>query len=254
MEALREFLPILTYFVARTIMVMTVGFAIIKYTRIGKERRIFRIEIPRSQLWRELRSLTLVIPFYAFLLFLALKLNVIRYSEPTLLGHLFTFSLLVVWSEIWFYAFHRALHTPLLYRIHRKHHEAVVTDPMSFPLFTFTEYGLQVLLALALPALVSRYVPITFAGLSFYGIVQLLFNVAGHSNVEVSPKGFPETAVGRFLQTPTFHALHHARVSGHYGLLTTIPDRIFRTTYDDYSRVHSRAASGNGLASLRGRL
>jgi sterol desaturase/sphingolipid hydroxylase (fatty acid hydroxylase superfamily) len=252
MAAVREFLPILAYFVVRTIVVMTLAFALIRRTRFGRERRIFRVDIPKIQLDRELRSLFIVVPFYAFLLFLSMKLELIRYSEPSLAKHIFTFTLLVAWGEIWFYAFHRALHTPLLFRIHKKHHEAVVTDPMSFPLFTLTEYGLQVFLALALPALVSRHVPITFGGLTLYGIIQLLFNLAGHTNVEISPAGFPETAVGQVLQTPTFHALHHARSRGHYGLLTTIPDRLFRTTFEDYSRVHARAASGNGLVSTRG--
>ena len=50
---------------------------------------------------------------------------------------------------------------------------------------------------------------LTFAGLTFYGVIQLLFNLAGHCNVEIFPRGFPESALGRTLQTPTFHALHH---------------------------------------------
>ena len=68
-------------------------------------------------------------------------------------------------------------------------------------------------------------------------------NVLGHSNLEVFPARFTQSPWGRWLITPTYHALHHARYRGHYGLFTQCLDRAFETVWPDYERVQQRAAS-----------
>jgi sterol desaturase/sphingolipid hydroxylase (fatty acid hydroxylase superfamily) len=51
-----------------------------------------------------------------------------------------------------------------------------------------------------------------------------------------------------------FHARHHARYQGHYGLFTVVLDRWFGTAFQDYPRVHALAREGQGLVRLGERL
>src|SRR5690606_5712092 len=54
---------------------------------------------------------------------------------------------------------------------------------------------------------------------------------------------WPVPAVAR-LHLHTFHAMHHARYTGHYGLFTTVLDRVLGTAWDDTPEVQARAARG----------
>ena len=52
----------------------------------------------------------------------------------------------------------------------------------------------------------------------------------------------------------SFHAMHHARRCGHYGLFTRVLDRALGTEHADYDAVQTRAATGRGLPRLGERL
>ncbi len=92
------------------------------------------------------------------------------------------------------------------------------------------------------------------AGLALYGLANYALNVLGHSNVEVFPGWFARSRLGRWLVTPTYHALHHARYRGHYGLFTSVLDRCFGSVYADYEMVQQRASAGQGLTRQGERL
>lgn len=88
---------------------------------------------------------------------------------------------------------------------------------------------------------ISYWTPLTFAGLFLHIVViNHIFNTLGHSNVELVPPGSPFNGT-------TFHAMHHARFSGNYGLLTPILDRVFGTQFPDYREVHEHVHAGGGL-------
>jgi Delta7-sterol 5-desaturase len=234
-------------FVVRSTLAVAIGFLILKATAFGRERKIYKMRYGKNQLKTELISMMKVVPFYSLLISVSMYFQLVSFSKASFIGTLFTFSSIFIWNEIWFYGLHRALHHPKLMFIHKDHHRSPVASPLSIASFSLIEQSTHVFCALFWPILVSRYLPITFDGLALYSLFQISVNILGHMNVEIYPARFAEKGIGQWVTTPTFHSLHHGRVRGHYGLLTTIPDRMFGTYFADYPKVQTRAAEGNGL-------
>jgi Delta7-sterol 5-desaturase len=157
---------------------------------------------------------------------------------------------LFAWYEIWFYALHRALHTPWGWRIHAQHHVAQVTHPLTSLSFSITERLLLIAGVLLPTAAISQIAAIGPGGMLLFGVLNYTFNVIGHSNHELLPHGLLRLPVLRHIVTPTYHALHHARHAGHYGLFCDLLDRCFRTRFADYDLVHRQTAAGHGLHAL----
>lgn len=246
-----NFFPLLAQitglFLMRSTIAVGIGFLILRATAFGRERKIYKMNYGRNQLRTELISMMKVVPFYSLLIAGSVYFGLVHFSTFSLWGTIFTFASIFVWNEIWFYGVHRALHHPKLMFIHKDHHRSPVASPLSIASFSLLEQSSHVFFALFWPAVVSRFLPITFDGLALYSLFQISVNILGHMNVEIYPARFAEKGVGALVTTPTFHSLHHGRVRGHYGLLTTIPDRLFGTFFEDYPRVQTRAAQGNGL-------
>jgi sterol desaturase/sphingolipid hydroxylase (fatty acid hydroxylase superfamily) len=76
-----------------------------------------------------------------------------------------------------------------------------------------------------------------------YFLLNYILNIYGHLNVEFVPPGFLNTIPGKIINTTTYHALHHARYRGHYGLFTQVLDRAHGTWFPDYAKIHSIEAS-----------
>lgn len=245
------FIPLLLQvsglFFVRSTIAVAIGFAILKATKFGRERKIYRMSYGRKQLRTELISMMKIVPFYSVLISVAIYFELIHFSAPSIWGTFVTFTTIFVWNEVWFYGLHRALHHPKLMFIHKDHHRSPVASPLSIASFSLTEQSTHVFCALFWPAVTSSFLPITLEGLALYSLFQISVNILGHMNVEIYPARFAEKGIGQWVTTPTFHSLHHGRVRGHYGLLTTIPDRMFGTFFEDYARVQTRAAEGNGL-------
>lgn len=235
------------FFVIRSIIVVSIGFAVAKLTVFGRERRIYKMNYGRGQLKTEAWTMIKIIPFYSLLIAIATYFDLIHFAKASVIGTIQTFVASFVWNEIWFYALHRLLHHPKMMFIHRDHHRSPVASPLSTASFSFTEQTFQVVSALFWPAVSSRFLPWTFDGLTLYSVFSVTVNLLGHMNVEVYPPWFAKSKIGKYFSTPTYHMLHHGRVRGHYGLLTTIPDRLFGTFFEDYPRVQARAAEGRGL-------
>lgn len=241
-------------FIFRSILAMSLGLFTAFKTEFGRNRRVYKIDLPKNQMKNELIQIAKIIPFYSFVVSFGHYVGVIEYAEHTMAGTLITFVVLFVWNETWFYAFHRAVHHPKLMKLHVDHHRSRVTTPLTVSAFSFIEQFSHILLAVSVPAILSRYIPITLVGVAAYSLPMIIVNVLGHMNVEVYPPWFSSSKFGKYLGTPTYHALHHGRVKGHYGLMTTIPDRMFGSYFEDYPVVQSRAANGNGLTSLSERV
>jgi sterol desaturase/sphingolipid hydroxylase (fatty acid hydroxylase superfamily) len=84
-----------------------------------------------------------------------------------------------------------------------------------------------------------------------YYVLLPLINIFTHINVEITPKSWSHNKwLTALLITPSYHALHHARCRGHYGVTTPLMDVIFGTTYKDYQKVHEKSRMGDGLLTL----
>lgn len=116
---------------------------------------------------------------------------------------------LYLWNELHFFAVHRLLHRPALYkRVHVWHHRSVVTTPFSAYSFHPVE---SFLLGSVMPlALVFHaFSPWALLGLT---IMSLVLNVGGHLPAEQLRRPFAFAA-----DHSRYHNTHHREFRGHYG-------------------------------------
>ena len=138
---------------------------------------------------------------------------------------------LLLLNDLWFYAWHRLLHHPRLYRyIHAVHHNSVDVNPFSSYAFHPLEGLLLGAWVLPCVLLVPIYVPLL-------GVLQgigLANNVLSHLGYELYPRWLLRVPLLRWANTATFHSLHHTRLRGNYGLMSRVWDRWLGTEIPDY--------------------
>lgn len=220
----------------------------------GARRRIYRRPLAPGQLRSEAWAAVRVVLFDAVLVAAFRVVYQSRLAPFSVGATVATFAFLFVGFEVWFYATHRLLHTRALYRFHAQHHVAQVTNPLTSLSFSLVERMVLLGGNFGLVILALEVIPVTQAGVALYIVSNYVLNVVGHGNTEWLPERFVSTWLGRQVLTPTFHAMHHARYQGHYGLYTTVLDRWFGTAFDDYPQVHARARAGQGLERVGERL
>jgi sterol desaturase/sphingolipid hydroxylase (fatty acid hydroxylase superfamily) len=214
--------------------------AVLLRTDWARARRVFAEAPPPRQKWVELRAGVLLLAWDAALL------TGLRFApwtpahplEP--LGLVLGFTLAFGFNEAWFFATHWLLHRPRLFFIHAQHHVARVCDPFTSVSFSLVEHVLATTPPLVVSWAMTLVLPVPIEAAALFGFVVWVGDVYAHSNLEPWPAGFTETWPGKVFATPTHHALHHARLNGHYGLYTRWLDRLFGTEFDDYAAVHAR--------------
>jgi lathosterol oxidase len=140
---------------------------------------------------------------------------------------------LALLQDAYFYATHRAMHHPLLFRrVHLEHHLSRHTSPLTAYAFS----PIEALVHAAFVPIVTLVMPAhqlaVFAFLAF----MIVRNVVGHLGIEVFPRGFLATPLGALSTTTTHHALHHQRPGTGFGLYLTLWDRAFGTMDPTYDR------------------
>lgn len=245
---LGTFLWLLVALVARSAVVTL---AATWWTRTAwARRRWVRAEPPsRAQTQRELVGAGLVIVVDAAVIAAALHAGLLTAIEPSrsldgaawVLG---TFAFMFVFFEGWFYVTHRLFHTRALYFMHAQHHVARTAQPLSALSFSVLERLVLLAGTVGVAALLEPVYPIALRGLELYLWVNYALNVLAHSNVEVAPAWFMRSPLGRVFIATTFHALHHDRGRGHYGLFTRTLDRLLGTEVVDYEHVVRAAREG----------
>lgn len=249
------FAIILAVTTLRSAIVIAAAFAWSRTTRFAERRRVYRLAYAEGQLGSEFQAALTVLAFDALVLSTIRHFGLIAYQpHTTLSGFAITFVLIFLWTEIWFYFTHRMMHQPRFFWIHRQHHRAKVTDPLTSLSFSLIERSILLFGVIGFACLMSVAAPVSFAALVANGMLNYVLNVLGHSNVEFIPEAVAKSRFGGLFITPSYHAMHHARYRGHFGLFTTVLDRMFGTTYEDYGRVYDRARSGQGLARLGERI
>jgi len=133
--------------------------------------------------------------------------------------------------DVAMYALHRLAHHRLLFTLlHRAHHLFDRPRPL-------TLFALNPAEALAFGGLWLAVVTVydaTWAGMSIYLALNVLFGLVGHLGVEPLPQRWLGTPALRWLTTSTFHAGHHQTPSTNFGFYTLIWDRLFGTLDPDY--------------------
>ncbi len=153
--------------------------------------------------------------------------------------------------EVWFYGTHRLLHTRPFMKWHVQHHRSRVTHALSALSLSLPEKTLNIIGMLLLPSLLTHFIAIPVESLLVYHFYNFLVNVLGHSNVEILPKRFASTWMGKWMVTTTYHSLHHWNGRAHFGLFTTFMDRAFGTVEPKYATIFDDVTHGKPLESKR---
>lgn len=201
--------------------------------------RKINLKIPTaSDMWREFRWSMLTVVVYGFVgaaTIWAWKMGWTQlYRKPDALGWpWFVASILIaiVLHDTWFYWSHRLMHHRALFRwFHKVHHAS--TNPSPWAAYSFAP--LEALAQALIFPIVVFLIPITPWAFAIFMVWQIAFNVAGHTGYEYHPRWLMDSWLGKFVNTPTNHAMHHESMRGNYGLYFNVWDRLMGTNHANY--------------------
>jgi Delta7-sterol 5-desaturase len=138
---------------------------------------------------------------------------------------------IILLHDTYFYWTHRLMHHPRLFRwFHRGHHLSTNPSPWAAyafdPLEAFVQAGIFPLAVMLMPVH-----PLAFL---LFMLWQITFNVIGHTGYEIWPRWMMDSWLGKLMNTPTNHAMHHEYFRGNYGIYFNIWDRLMRTNHEHY--------------------
>lgn len=155
-------------------------------------------------------------------------------TDPSAIGWpmiVVTFMALMVLNDAWFYFWHRLLHHPMLFRhVHAVHHRSVDVNPFSS--YSFHWFEGMILGGWVVPVILL--VPIYLPMLGVLQVIGLANNVMSHLGYEFLPRWLLRVPLLRWINTSTFHNLHHTSFNGNYGLMFRFWDRLLGTELGNY--------------------
>ncbi|TGK04335.1 sterol desaturase family protein [Leptospira selangorensis] len=147
---------------------------------------------------------------------------------------IFSFVLLTIWHETWFYWAHRIMHHRKIYPyIHSVHHRSVNPSPMAAYNFHWVEAFLEGVYVV--PALCI--LPLHFYVFLIHTFYAMIMNIWWHLGYEFFPKGWTTHPLLKWINTSTHHNLHHQKFHGNYSLYFNFWDKIMGTNFKDYSEI-----------------
>jgi sterol desaturase/sphingolipid hydroxylase (fatty acid hydroxylase superfamily) len=154
-----------------------------------------------------------------------------RFSDYGAAYFVFSVVAMILIHDAYFYWAHRLMHWRPIYGVfHRVHHESTNPSPWAafafHPLEAVVEAGILMVFAFAFP--VHPFALIAFL------LWMTVFNVSGHLGYEMFPAWFTRSWLGRWLNTPTNHNLHHKYFHGNYGIYFRWWDVWMGTTHEKY--------------------
>ncbi len=217
-------------------------------------KRVYAPVADADQLAREKRNSITTTPVHALILCALLFSGALKPAAESVWLVAQSFVITLLWTEVWHYFSHRAMHHRRLLFIHREHHLSFITNPWTSVSFSFLEKFIFSAGILGFMAALSHVAPVSVTGIFAYYLLYFFTNTLGHANVEIRAPGYRRSLMGKVFVSPAYHAMHHARYVNNYGLLTPWLDNLFDTAWKDYDQVQTRAAAGSPLARLGERL
>ncbi|MEZ4380556.1 MAG: sterol desaturase family protein [Nannocystaceae bacterium] len=235
-----------------TLALVGLGFAW-EASAAGRRRRIFAVPLAAGQRRREALANVgfVLLSTLAFTGAVAADLIEPRAEGPV--AAFVTFASCLLGFEVYYYFQHRLLHTRRLIRFHRWHHASKVTTPLSGQSLGLVEAIGWISGLVLFPALLSAVGWLHADALLTFLILGAAGNIIGHANAEPHPAASGERERSWMTHPFTFHALHHARWTGHYGLGTTVLDRLLDTEWPDWPALHAKVIAGEPMRSLKER-
>lgn len=240
------------FFALSTLVLIALGLAW-ERSPVGRRRRIFALPVPAGQHRREALANLGFVVLAALVFATAIDLELLRADATGVGPALVTFFACFLGFEVYYYVQHRALHTRQLIRFHRWHHASRITTPLSGQSLGLVEALGWIFGLVLFPAILTRLGLLHAGALATYLLIGAAGNILGHANAEPHPRSSGLRARSWMTHPFTFHALHHARWTGHYGLGTTVLDRLLGSEWDDWPALHARVAAGDPLRSLKDR-
>ena len=234
------------------LMVVNFPFVLIvnQMTKRPGTKKTYDLPPKPAQITREKQNGLITTPVHALLLGLFIATGWIRPDNETVVTVIYSFVITFLWTEIWHYVSHIAMHAKSFHFIHREHHKSMLTGPWTSVSFSFLEKFIFSFGIIGFMAIVSHLIPISVYGIGAYYLLYFYTNTLGHANFEFRKPGYYETFMGKVFNSPSFHAMHHARYINNYGLITPWLDKLFGTAWEDFSEVQTRAANGEPLSQL----
>ncbi len=221
--------------------------------RRGYFKPVYDVPVLPEQRRREIRNALHTTPMHPAIIALCILTGAARIGPETAASVLATFAITFVWTEIYHYGLHRAMHLKAFHFTHREHHRSRITNAWTSISFSLWEEFLFAVGVMAFLSALSWIHPISLYGVVAYYLLYFSTNTIGHANVEYNAPGHADTFFGKIFTTSAYHAMHHARYINNYGLLTPFMDRLFRTEWADSAQVQTRAAQGQPLKALKER-
>jgi Delta7-sterol 5-desaturase len=160
-----------------------------------------------------------------------------NFTALTWWQHLLGFVWMFLLHDAYFYAIHRLMHHPFLFKkIHLIHHQS--TNPSPWTAYAF--HPLEALLEAGIIPLVAFSFPVHILNFSLFMLFQILYNIYGHLGYELFSRKLPDSMVGKWINTSVAHNQHHKYFKGNYGLYTLFWDRILGTLRKDYWQAFSQ--------------
>lgn len=211
-------------------------------TRLANWRIQLNERADANQIKRELKNaiFTLCVGalFSSIVIYLSTKGYTKIYTDfaEHLFFSIFSFFILLILDDTWFYWVHRLLHHPKIYKIiHLEHHKSIDVDPFTSMSFHFLEAFL--LTFWILPA--SFILPIYAPALGLVQIWGLLDNVKAHLGYEIYPSWWNKSIL-RFMTSSTHHNMHHSKFNGNYGVHFRFWDKLFGTEFKNYEEEYDK--------------
>jgi Delta7-sterol 5-desaturase len=172
-------------------------------------------------------------------------------GEFGMVYYFLSFPMMFIIHDTYFYWMHRSIHHPFLFRyFHRTHH--LSTNPSPWTAYAF--HPLEAILETAIVPLIAFTLPVHKSALIIFLLFQLMFNVYGHLGVEIYPKNFHKTRIGRWINTSVAHNMHHKYFKGNYGLYFLFWDRWMGTLSDKYDLTYEKVTNKINADSSEGLL
>ena len=205
--------------------------ALILHTNLINDHRIQPKKYFAKRFYKRLPLILFNISSYLCLGALGVFLlqNFIDLSLPTV--WVFTWQLVLIFliDDLYFYCYHKVLHTKFLYKhIHKTHHRSTMPIPMEY-IFT---HPLEWFIG-SIGPFIGLVVIASFSEINIYAFwvmsaLRNLHELDIHSGIKSSKI----TSLIPFYGTTEHHDLHHSKNKGNYASTFTLWDKVFGTEID----------------------
>jgi sterol desaturase/sphingolipid hydroxylase (fatty acid hydroxylase superfamily) len=203
-------------------------------------------DIPTSaNIWYEIKwslSSTFIWIVFAIGIIVGIDQGIFKlYFDISEFGRLYfvlSIILLVLLHDTYFYWTHRFMHSSytIFKLFHKTHHDS--KNPTPFAIHAFGP--LEAILYAAFIPLALFILPVHLYALLAWFLIETIVNVMGHLGHELFPLKMFRGGVGKWINSPTHHNLHHQESRYGFGHYFNFWDRIMGTNHKNYDEILNR--------------